>query len=221
MARTTHSARTATRARLSGTGGIIRRPGVERMQERIIEAAVACFRRQGVEATRMEDIADEAGLQRPNLYRYFPTKGAVIRGAIIQEMHATHEVRRKEVELDGPVAPLLVKSLAIGLEMAQKNEIIAFNLSKGAVDLTLDMLAGDDLVLTAEAEYWQPLLAHGRRRKELRPGLTDERIIRWFLSNQFSFLDRPRMFDDGGMRSWIEDFVVPAVLTARGLAALD
>ncbi|MGH9010227.1 MAG: TetR/AcrR family transcriptional regulator, partial [Acidimicrobiia bacterium] len=175
----------------------------------------------GVDATRMEDIADEAGLQRPNLYRYFPTKGEVIRGAIIQETHATHAVRRKKVPLDGPVAPLLVKSLTIGLELARKNEIIAFNLSSGAIDVTVAMLAGDELVLAAEAEYWGPLLAHGRQRRELRKELPDERIIRWFLTNQFFFLDRPQLFEAGGTKQWISEFVVPAVLSPRGLAALD
>jgi AcrR family transcriptional regulator len=191
------------------------------MKERIVEAALECFRRMGVDETRMEDIADEAGLQRPNLYRYFPNKAAVIREAIIQEMHATHALRRKKVKLDGPVGPLLVDSVAIGLELARKNETITFNLSPGAVDITVDMLSGDPDVMAAQLEYWGPLLHHGRERGEIRKDLDDEKIVRWLLNNQFLYLERPQLFQGLKIRTWIQELVVPAVLSPRGLSGLS
>jgi len=47
------------------------------VQDRILDAAATCFRERGVEGTSMGDIATAAGLQRPNLYRYFPNKEAL------------------------------------------------------------------------------------------------------------------------------------------------
>lgn len=43
-------------------------------RDRIIEAAIALFQRQGYEQTKMEEIATEAGISAPTLYRYFPKK---------------------------------------------------------------------------------------------------------------------------------------------------
>ena len=191
------------------------------MKERIVAAALVCFRRMGVDETRMEDIADEAGLQRPNLYRYFPNKAAVIREAIIQEMHAAHAARRKKVKLDGPIGPLLVDSVTLGLEYSRKNETIGFNLSPGGIDITIEMLSGDPEVMATQLAYWGPLLQHGRQRGELRKDLDDAKIVRWLLNNQFLALERPQLFQGFDIRSWVQEFIVPPLLTARGLNTLS
>ena len=44
----------------------------------IVEAAMRCFDTWGVERTRMGDIATEADVARPTLYRYFPNKEALV-----------------------------------------------------------------------------------------------------------------------------------------------
>jgi AcrR family transcriptional regulator len=44
----------------------------------ILDTARTLFARHGFEATTMRDIAEEAGLQAGNLYRYFPSKDAMV-----------------------------------------------------------------------------------------------------------------------------------------------
>lgn len=74
------------------------------MRERVLNAARVCFRRSGVMATRMDEIADEAQLLRPNLYRYFPSREALIAAALEREIEITNGIRREKIPLDGPVA---------------------------------------------------------------------------------------------------------------------
>ncbi|GGY39705.1 TetR/AcrR family transcriptional regulator [Pseudoduganella albidiflava] len=47
-------------------------------QDKIIEAAIACFIRKGFHATSMRDIAKEASVSLGNLYTYFPGKQQLI-----------------------------------------------------------------------------------------------------------------------------------------------
>lgn len=47
-------------------------------QERILDAAEACFVRNGIHRTTMQDIAAEAAMSPGNIYRYYPSKEAVI-----------------------------------------------------------------------------------------------------------------------------------------------
>jgi AcrR family transcriptional regulator len=47
-------------------------------QERILSAAEVCFTRSGFAQTSMDDIANGAGMRAGNLYRYFPSKSALI-----------------------------------------------------------------------------------------------------------------------------------------------
>lgn len=62
------------------------RPDVsaERTQQ-IITAAIAVFSRLGISNTRMEDVAEEAGLSKGTLYLYFDSKDMLI-GAILGEV---------------------------------------------------------------------------------------------------------------------------------------
>ncbi len=53
--------------------------GVDR-RTRILDAAETCFVRSGFHRTTMQDVAAEAGMSAGNLYRYFPSKDAIVAG---------------------------------------------------------------------------------------------------------------------------------------------
>jgi TetR/AcrR family transcriptional repressor of uid operon len=49
-------------------------------RDEILEAAQRCFVRSGFHQTSMQEICAEAGMSAGNLYRYFPSKEAIIAG---------------------------------------------------------------------------------------------------------------------------------------------
>jgi TetR/AcrR family transcriptional regulator, repressor for uid operon len=55
-------------------------PGAPDRKARIIEAAARCFVRTGFHKTTMQDVAAECGMSPGNLYRYFPSKDAIVAG---------------------------------------------------------------------------------------------------------------------------------------------
>ncbi|NWG25779.1 MAG: TetR/AcrR family transcriptional regulator [Pseudorhodoplanes sp.] len=63
----------------------MRRPNVKLQTDRreeILEAARRCFARSGFHQASMQEICAEAGMSPGNLYRYFPSKEAIIAGLI-------------------------------------------------------------------------------------------------------------------------------------------
>ena len=48
-------------------------------RQQIVEAAWRCFARQGFHATSMQDVFAESGLSAGAVYRYFPSKGDLVR----------------------------------------------------------------------------------------------------------------------------------------------
>jgi AcrR family transcriptional regulator len=61
----------------------VRRVNVQLQSDRraeILEAAQRCFVRSGFHGASMQDICTEAGMSPGNLYRYFPSKEALIAG---------------------------------------------------------------------------------------------------------------------------------------------
>lgn len=54
--------------------------GLSAQQERVLDAAQACFVRSGFHRTTMQDIAKEAAMSPANIYRYFESKEAIVLG---------------------------------------------------------------------------------------------------------------------------------------------
>ncbi len=57
-----------------------RRPADPERRARILQAAERAFVRHGFHASTMQHVADEAGMSAGNLYRYFPSKEAIVEG---------------------------------------------------------------------------------------------------------------------------------------------
>ncbi len=75
-------------------------------RQRIIDAAVACFARAGFHGASMQEICTEAGMSPGALYRYFPSKVAII-AAIAEAERAQHAAFfERMAEADDPVEAL-------------------------------------------------------------------------------------------------------------------
>lgn len=56
-------------------------------QNKIIQAAIACVKRWGVEKVNLNDIAKEAGVTRPTVYSYFSNRDEIIQQALLQSAY--------------------------------------------------------------------------------------------------------------------------------------
>lgn len=73
-------------------------------QDRLLDAALACFRRLGGRRSRIEDIAAEAGIARTAVYRYYPNKRAIV-AALATRWLANDEARLAEIARDTGRSP--------------------------------------------------------------------------------------------------------------------
>ena len=183
------------------------------IRERILSAAANCFRRIGVAATRMEDIADEVGMQRPHLYRHFSGKDDIVRLVIVDEVRRRGRDLRRRISLRGPVGPLLLESIMNGLELSAADWVTQYMVSPEAAHDVERIIAAPGGVVDSGWDYWGPLIAYGRGRGEIRDDLDDAEIVRWFISLTFMLLQNPGLFASfGGPGHYLELFVIPAVL---------
>jgi AcrR family transcriptional regulator len=161
----------------------------------------------------MEDIADEAGMQRPHLYRHFSGKDDIVRQVIVDEVRRRGRDLRRRISLRGPVGPLLLESIVDGLELSAADWVTEYMASPEAAHDVERIIAAPGGVVDSGWDYWGPLIAYGRGRGEIRDDLDDAEIVRWFISLTFMLLQNPDLFTDfGGSRHYLELFVVPAVL---------
>ena len=57
-------------------------PQREAARERLLDAAARCIARDGLTATGIASVADEAGVSRPTVYRYFEDRDALVEAAL-------------------------------------------------------------------------------------------------------------------------------------------
>ncbi|QRE75675.1 TetR/AcrR family transcriptional regulator [Methylobacterium aquaticum] len=75
----------------SAPAGPARLDSAEERRTRILDAAEACFVRDGFHRATMNDVAAEAGMSPGNLYRYFPSKDAIVAGLAERDRAAVAE----------------------------------------------------------------------------------------------------------------------------------
>ncbi len=181
--------------------------------EAVLEAAARCFARWGVPRTRVEDIAKEAGIARPNVYRYFAGKDAIVLAVVVAQIRAHHRRLAERLPLAGPVADIVVPALVSGIVESGKDFYATGLVSPESANATARHLASAPDVHQAVADYWGPVLDYARSRGELRPGLDVADAVRWITFVQFGYLALPELVGDPDqLERDLRGFVVPALL---------
>ena len=137
----------------------------------IIEAATRCFDRWGVERTRMSDIAEEAGMARPTVYRYFATKEALCLEVMLVHIRLQQDRFRKMIRLQGPARAVLNKALLLHIRESDPRALPGSLLRNEAVRTTAKRVAESEDIFAELSAFWLVLLDYASSRGELRPGV--------------------------------------------------
>ena len=113
---------------------------------RIMETAEALFRRLGFAKTTVADIAAELGMSPANVYRFFPSKTAIVQ-AICQRCLSELEEKVWAVARSAAPAAQRLERLVL--------EILAYHKEN-----LLEEQRVNDIVLVAMEESWDAILAH-------------------------------------------------------------
>src|SRR6185312_1266469 len=121
-------------------------------QDRILDAALEVFSNHGFRGATIDQIAEAAGMSKPNLLYYFPRKEA-IHQRLIAELLDMWLAPRREMDADGDPIPEIRSYIRRKLEMARdfprESRLFANEMLQGA-PRTLDMLEGDLKALVDE-----------------------------------------------------------------------
>ncbi len=172
---------------------------IEARRSQITGAAWACFARKGYHQTTMQDIATEAGLSAGAIYRYYPSKEAVLQALndLSQEMGRAL-VGSATAGGAGPVDALQV----IGQTMfSYFNDPMFETITRVNIELWPELLRSEALRegLRKEVTFWRTavtqLLSEARARGELREDVDPQAttilfICAWEGLRHFGLIDR-------------------------------
>lgn len=134
-------------------------------QDVILEAALDVFSREGFRGATIDQIAEAAGMSKPNLLYYFPRKEEIYK-RLMTQMLATWLLPLREIDSDGDPVPELRSYIRRKLEMSRdfprESRLFANEMLQGAPRI-LDVLETDlkDLV-DEKAEVLEGWMAQGK-----------------------------------------------------------
>jgi len=143
----------------------------------ILQAAARVFHEKGFHAARIQDVADELGMQKGSLYHYISTKQDLLKGLVegamerlIAALHGIsgtgHSARQK-----------LAMAIEAHLRLTQEDRDIWGILQREDLDLLNRGSQSDIRSLIKEYEsIWDGLVAAGIESGEFDPGL-DGRVV--------------------------------------------
>lgn len=181
-------------------------------RERIIQAAIACFRRYSAPKTTMEDIAREAGLGRKTVYRTFGNRLELLEAVAVRRLDAMTDKVQQSLEGCSNLAEAIVTGSLEIIRLARADrvfETVVDAASDG--DLMRYFVDPDSPILQHAQSLWSEILARARASGELRPGPSDEDIENWMRGvHLIMYLRDDQSAED--QRAMLERFVLPALL---------
>ena len=182
-------------------------------RSQIIEIARRQFRATGLADTTLDMIALEAGIARPNLYRYFKDKTELVSAVLIEEAWAINDFRLKRIKNVKSFPEKVVRSIRATVEVLSTDTLWAEIVSPSNVPYTAYIASHDEEVLKSNYEYWMPMLRQARDDGELDPELELEEVMKWLLGIEFMFMERREIFTSlKEVESYARKFVLPALV---------
>jgi AcrR family transcriptional regulator len=184
------------------------------VRESLVRAAESCFERYGIAKTTMEDVAKAAGVSRWTVYRYFDDRDALILAVLLPRGRKQIERLHGRLEQWDNVADKLVDTLTFIIEESLNDEVVGLLLDPEYSDLTSGLLRSSEELIELSAGVWEPLIADGQQRGELRQDVDRREASRWLTMVGVTLAGRLGHEPDGmtQIRSLVRTFVLPAFL---------
>ena len=185
----------------------------EEARRRLLEAAGRCIVRRGNAQIRMAEVAEEAGVSRSTVYRYFPNRDEVLLGLMLARVDtALGDLVRALRHPDDPARSLPEMVLA-RVQSVAGNPLNEALFSAESTAVTAALQQGSEPMVDMMLAHYGPLLQRWRDAGKLHADLDPRSIVQW-LSTATLFLLAPawRHRPVTDKREFVEQFLVRAMV---------
>lgn len=186
-------------------------------QNRIIEGALRCFDEVGIAKTTIENIASEAGVTRPTVYKYFAGKEAILEEIARRETVKVRSEVRKQLERNTGFAAQTTDVLFLSIRIASANPYILRLVESH--EFQLASLKPTGLLFQMQRAWWEPALMQAASSGELANDFDLDEAVIWLHHSQSQLMLQAQNPDvgDAFLRRFIRRFIVhPLLANAEG-----
>jgi AcrR family transcriptional regulator len=184
----------------------------ESRRRAIVTAAAKCFETYGVQRTRVEDVANAAGISGTNFYHFFRSRSALIDAVVLARVRAIVDAAAPVIEQAASLGEALADVMACTIDGCQRDplfmELLGLTRQKRLGELGGEPSAfGYDML----ERLWLPVLVRARDAGELRPDLTDDAETMAWLGRVSVILLLSQHNSEEHVRRTVRLYVAPAL----------
>jgi AcrR family transcriptional regulator len=190
-------------------------------RHRLLESASRCIVRRGNTQIRMAEVAEEAGVVRSTVYRYFPSRDDLLLALLLQRIDdalANHVGALQQPDDATASIQQLVLAPVQSVVGDPLNEAL---MSGESTALTTALEIGSEQIVDVILRHYGPLFEHWQRDGQLHADLDPRETARW-LHTTALFLVAPawRHRPTDAKRRFVEQYLLRALVPQLSAASV-
>ena len=184
---------------------------------RILDAAGRCIERRGDTQIRMAEVADDAGVVRSTVYRYFPTRDELLLGLVLTRIDAA--LARLVRSLRRPDDPrrCIPRMVLVPVDSVDGDPLNEALFASASTALSAALELGSEEIVDVVIAHYEPLFANWQAAGEMYPDLDRREVARWIHTAALFLLSPPwRHRSHVSKRRFVDQFVVRALVPQIG-----
>lgn len=178
---------------------------------RLIEAAVRCIEKYGVDKTYIDDIAREAGLSRSTAYRICRSRQEILERVAQSRISAMEITLREKIGKYRSLGDALVHGTVDTVRLARQDQVFMSTLqAAGYQGFERVLLDPRSHVIEQLQNVWGELIAKARVKGEIRQQLSDSDVFEFMRAMQFILISKEDMTEKK-QADFLRKFMVPAL----------
>ena len=188
-----------------------RRTNNEEALARVVEGARRCFAARGVARTRMDDVAEAAGMARQNVYRYVSGREELVELAIIERLREFRDRLLTGLDVSASDLPSAIVEHVIASIRTGREDPEFLYLTDALPRLRLNLLVGGPESHEIVRQSFEPLIRRARMEGALRTDASEDEMVEW-IQGTLTWLTPRTDLDETALRRMIEKFTLPVLL---------
>ncbi len=190
---------------------------VEQVRARLLDAAERCYRAGGIDGLGMVDIAEEAGVARSTVYRYFANRDELLLALVRREIDATATVVEAALEgIDDP-AERIVEGIVHALRELPRRDLLRDLFVSDRFALARQRVWSAGAMVELGQHFMDPVLQPALSRERLRKGVRWEIQVEWVYRTLISLLTLPASWtrSEDELRHVLSELLIPALFESE------
>lgn len=183
----------------------------------LLDAAARCIARRGNTQIRMAEVADEAGVVRSTVYRYFASRDDLVLDLVLMRIDAAEAKLVRSLRNPYDAARTIPRMVLVPVSSVTGDPLNEALFAGESTALATVLELGSDRIVDVIGKHFDPLFERWQADGQMHPDLDVREVARWIHTAALFLLSPPwRHRSASAKRRFVDQFVVRALVPQIG-----